>query len=510
MYKRTPFVWLVIASLFLTSHLAAQESNDQKEGEENSGDEKAAPEEIVAETSHQITIDGQVVGYTATAGTLVLKEEDGTAKASVFFIAYTRDGEKDPSRRPLTFSFNGGPGSSSVWLHLGTLGPRRVLMDDEGWPLPPPYRLVDNDQSILDVTDLVFIDPVTTGYSRPAPEEDPSQFHGIEEDVEWVAEFIRLYTTRFERWASPKFLIGESYGTTRAAGLAGHLQQRHGMYLNGIMLVSSILNFQTARFDVGNDLPYILFLPTFTATAWYHQQLDSELQQDLRATLDEVEEFARGEYAEALMLGDDLDLEAEDRIVQKVARYTGLSPDYVRQTNMRILIHRFVKELMREERRTVGRLDSRFTGSDRNAAREFYEYDPSYAAIQGPFTATLNDYVRRELEFESDLPYEILTGRVRPWSYDEYQNRYVNVAETLRQAMTRNPSLKVFVANGYYDLATPYFATEYTFKHLGLDPELRDQVSMGYYESGHMMYIHKPSLIQLKSDLAEFIRSAQP
>ena len=483
MYKRTPFVWLVAAALCLTSHLAAQESKDQKEGEENSGDEKAAPEEIVAETSHQITIDGQVVAYTATAGTLVLKEEDGTAKASVFFIAYTRDGEKDPSRRPLTFSFNGGPGSSSVWLHLGTLGPRRVLMDDEGWPLPPPYRLVDNDQSILDVTDLVFIDPVTTGYSRPAPEEDPSQFHGIEEDLEWVAEFIRLYTTRFERWASPKFLIGESYGTTRAAGLAGHLQQRHGMYLNGIMLVSSILNFQTARFDVGNDLPYILFLPTYTATAWYHQQLDSDLQQDLRATLDEVEEFARGEYTEALMLGDDLDPEAEDRIVQKVARYTGLSPEYVRQTNMRILIHRFVKELMRDERRTVGRLDSRFTGSDRNAARE--------------------------LEFESDLPYEILTGRVRPWSYDEYQNRYVNVAETLRQAMTRNPSLKVFVANGYYDLATPYFATEYTFKHLGLDPELRDQVSMGYYESGHMMYIHKPSLIRLKSDLAEFIRSAQ-
>jgi carboxypeptidase C (cathepsin A) len=496
--------------LCLTPGLAAQESKDRKAGEGDSGEEKTAPEEILSETSHQVTIGGQVIDYTATAGTLVLKEEDGTAKASVFFIAYTRDGAKDPGDRPLTFSFNGGPGSSSVWLHLGTLGPRRVLMDDEGWPLPPPYRLVDNDQSVLDVTDLVFIDPVTTGYSRPAPEEDPNQFHGVEEDVEWVAEFIRLYTTRFERWASPKFLIGESYGTTRAAGLAGHLQQRHGMYLNGIMLVSSILNFQTARFDVGNDLPYILFLPTYTATAWYHQQLASDLQQDLRATLDEVEEFARGEYASALMLGDDLDPEAEDRIVQKLARYTGLSPEYVRQTNMRILIHRFVKELMRDERRTVGRLDSRFTGRDRNAAREFYEFDPSYAAIQGPFTATLNDYVRRELEFESDLPYEILTGRVRPWSFDDYQNRYVNVAETLRQAMNRNPSLKVFVANGYYDLATPYFATEYTFKHLGLEPDLRDQVSMGYYESGHMMYIHKPSLIQLKTDLAEFIRSAVP
>jgi carboxypeptidase C (cathepsin A) len=508
-YKRTVSVWLVAAAVCLASHLAAQESKDRKEGEEKS-DEKAAPEEMVSETRHQITIGGQVVAYTAAAGTLVLKEEDGTPKASVFYIAYTRDGEADRSGRPLTFSFNGGPGSSSVWLHLGTFGPRRVLMDDEGWPLPPPYRLVDNDQSILDVTDLVFIDPVTTGYSRPAPEEDPKQFHGIEEDVEWVGEFIRLYTSRFQRWASPKFLVGESYGTTRAAGLAGFLQERHGMYLNGIMLVSSILNFQTARFDVGNDLPYILFLPTYTATAWYHQQLDGDLQQDLRATLDEVEEFARGEYAEALMLGDDLDAEAADRIVQQLARYTGLRPEYVRQTNMRILIHRFVKELLRDERRTVGRLDSRFSGTDRNAATELYEFDPSYAAIQGPFTATLNDYLRRELEFESDLPYEILTGRVRPWSYDDYQNRYVNVAETLRQAMTRNPSLKIFVANGYYDLATPYFATEYTFKHMGLDPALRDQVSMGYYESGHMMYIHKPSLIQLKTDLAKFIRSAQP
>lgn len=467
--------------------------------------ERAQLEEKLVETRHQVTIDGQVVSYTASAGTLLLKEENGTPKASVFFIAYTKEGAGDPAERPLTFSFNGGPGSSSVWLHLGLLGPRRVLMDEDGRPLPPPYRLVDNEHSLLDISDLVFIDPVTTGYSRPAPDEEAAQFHGIEEDVEWVAEFIRLYTTRFGRWSSPKFLIGESYGTTRAAGLAGHLQGRHGMYLNGIMLVSSILNFQTARFDVGNDLPHILFLPTYTATAWYHGQLEPRLQQDLRATLEEVEAFAIGEYAAALMRGDELAQEDRSQLVAKLASYTGLTPEYIEQTNLRLHIHRFVKELRRDERLTVGRLDSRFTGRDLDAAGERFEYDPSYSAIQGPYTATLNDYVRRELDFESDLPYEILTGRVWPWSYESHQNRYVNVGETLRQAMTKNPDLKVYVANGYYDLATPYFATEYTFSHLGLEPELRDHVRMRYYESGHMMYIHQPSLVQQKKDLAEFV-----
>lgn len=467
-------------------------------------------EELLSETSHRVTVDGRALAYKATAGTLILKDEDGTPKASVFYMAYTLDGVSDPGQRPLTFSFNGGPGSSSVWLHLGLLGPRRVLMTEDGHALPPPYALVDNEYSLLDVTDLVFIDPVTTGYSRTVPDEDPQQFHGVQEDVEAVGEFIRLYASRFERWASPKFLIGESYGTTRAAGLAGYLQGRHGMYLNGIMLVSSILNFQTARFDVGNDLPYILFLPTYTATAWYHQRLAGELQGDLRSTLDEVEAFALGDYAQALIRGDALEGHERERIADRLARYTGLSREYVLQTNLRIRIHRFVKELRRDDRLSVGRLDSRFTGVDRDAAAETYDYDPSYAAIQGPYTATLNDYVRRELGFEIDLPYEILSGRVRPWNWGDNENRYVNVAETLREAMTRNPRLKVFVANGYFDLATPYFATQYTFDHLGLDESLRHNISMGYYEAGHMMYIHLPSLKQLKEDLSRFVLSALP
>ena len=482
-------------------------------------------------THHTVTIDGREICYTATTGTLILKEEvdEPTAeadeagqaetekpKAAIFFTAYTLDkDEAIPSAehrktRPLTFSFNGGPGSSSVWLHMGLLGPRRVKMSDEGEMPPPPFELVDNEFSLLDFTDLVFIDPVTTGYSRTLPGENSKQFHDFQKDIQSVGDFIRLYASRYQRWISPKFLIGESYGTTRAAGLAGYLQERHGMYLNGIMLVSSILDFQTARFMPGNDMPYILFLPTYTATAWYHDKLDAELMKNLPETLAEVEMFALGKYTLALMKGDALPRVEKEKIIQKLARYTGLTPEYIEQTNLRIEIMRFTKELLRDERRTTGRLDTRFKGIDRDAAGESSEFDSSLAAITGPYTATLNDYVRSELAFESDLPYEILTSRVQPWSYDQHQNQYVNVAETLRKAMSINRFLKVFVGNGYFDLATPYFATRYTFDHMALDESLRENVSMGFYEAGHMMYIHLPSLEKLKGDLAQFVLSALP
>jgi carboxypeptidase C (cathepsin A) len=381
-------------------------------------------------------------------------------------------------------------------------------MGDAGALLPPPYQLVDNDFSMLDVTDLVFIDPVTTGYSRVVEGENPKQFHNFEKDISSVGDFIRLYTTRYNRWVSPKFLSGESYGTTRSAGLSGYLQERHGMYLNGIILISSILNFQTARFTPGNDMPYILFLPTYTATAWYHNRLDAELQKNLRDTLDEVEAFAAGEYATALIKGDALPKIEYDAVVSKLARYTGLSAEYIEQTNLRIEIMRFTKELQRDQRCTTGRLDSRFTGIDRDAAGETWEHDPSMTAIMGPYTATLNDYVRTELEFESDLPYEILTSRVWPWGYENVQNQYLNVGETLRKAMSMNPHLKVLIANGYYDLATPYFATRYTFDHLHLDENLRENYSMTFYEAGHMMYVHLPSLEQLKADMVDFVKKA--
>ena len=497
------------------------ENDKTAKGNGENGDLPAAKDQLV-ETKHTIVLDGQEIPYTVTCGTIVLKEESekegekkGEAegekpKASVFFIAYTRDDIEDRTSRPLTFSFNGGPGSSSVWLHLGVLGPRRVNMGDAGALLPPPYRLVENEYSLLDVTDLVFIDPVSTGYSRPVVGEKAKEFHGFKKDIESVGDFIRLYATRYRRWTSPKFLIGESYGTTRAAGLAGYLQERHGMYLNGVMLISAILNFQGYEFEPGNDLPYLTHLPTYAATAWYHQQLPTDLQnKTLRDVLDEVEDFVLSEYTLALMKGATLPPEERAIIIEKLARYIGLSADFIERCNLRVEIFRFTKELLRHRRRTVGRLDTRFTGIDRDSAGENFQHDPSMSAIMGPYTATFYDYVRGDLQFESDLPYEILkSGLWQHWSYAEYENKYVDVAETLRMAMSINPFLKVFVANGYYDLATPYKATEYTFNHLGLDPSLQDNISMSYYEAGHMMYVHIPSLARMKADLASFIHSA--
>ncbi len=462
----------------------------------------------IVTTHHKAMIGGSSIAYTANAGTLVLRDEDGKAKASMFFVAYTRDGVQDLAKRPITFTYNGGPGSSSVWLHLGTFGPRRVVLGDEGESPAPPYRLVDNAESLLDVTDLVFIDPVITGYSRPAPGEKASQFHGLREDVESVGQLVHLYAARYGRWPSPKFLAGESYGTTRSAAMVNHLQERYGMYFNGVVLISSILNFQTARFSEGNDLPYPLFLPTYTATAWYHKKLAADLQGDLKKALAESEEFALGEYTLALAQGSDLAPERKKTVAVKLARLTGLSAEYIESVNLRPIIHPFTKELLRSERRTVGRLDSRFKGLDYQSAGEEPEFDPSHAAITGPFSGVMNDYVRKDLGYESDLPYEILTGRARPWSFAEFENRFANVAEDLRQAMARNPALKVFVGNGYYDLATPYFATQYTFSHLAYDPGYRERVTMTYYEAGHMMYVRKVDREQLKNDVAAFIRAA--
>lgn len=495
---------VILVSLFvIPRHIAAQDKKPPSAKAEHL-------KEVLSTTHHSITIKGEKLDYTATAGNMLLKEEDGKVKASIFFIAYTRDGVKDLKKRPVTFTFNGGPGSSSVWLHMGAFGPKRVHMTDKGEALPPPYKLVDNEETLLDVTDLVFIDPPSTGFSRIAPGEKHKDFHGVQEDVKAVGEFIRLYTTRHRRWDSPKFLAGESYGTTRAAGLAGYLQDQLGMNLNGIMLVSAVLNFQTIRFDDGNDLPYILYLPTYTATAWYHKKLGAELQEDLRKALDEAEKFATTDYTLALMKGSKLTPSETKEIAGKVARLTGLSTDFVLRSNLRVPIFRFTKELLRGERRSVGRFDSRYKGIDRDAAGESPDYDPSYAAIQGTYTATLNQYLRNELKFESDSPYEILTGKVQPWNFETATNRYLNVSGSLRGAMTKNPHLKVLVANGYYDLATPYFATEYTFNHLNLDPSLVGNISMGNYEAGHMMYVHRASHRQFKRDLARFVQGACP
>lgn len=467
------------------------------------------PEEKTTVTTHSISVNGKRLNYTVTAGTIILKEEDEEngpkAKASIFYIAYALDDVEEPTKRPVTFSFNGGPGSSSVWMHLGLLGPKRIEISQEGLPIPPPYKLIENSYTLLEKTDLVFIDPVSTGYSRSVPGEKSDQFHGYRKDIESVGDFIHQYTTRYHRWTCPKFIIGESYGTTRAAGLSSYLQDRHGMYLNGLMLISSILNFSTARFDPGNDLPYMLFLPTYTATAWYHKKLSPELQADLTKTIEKVKDFAHNQYALALIKGSQLPDHERQDVAAKLASFTGLTKEYILQTDLRVNIYRFCKQLLREESLTVGRLDSRFTGKDRDDAGELFERDPSYSAILGPYAGAMNHYVRDELEFENELPYEILAPLYQKWSFSNVENQYLNVAEELRKAIATNPGLKVFIANGYYDFATPFFATEYTFDHIGLPKDQQDNISMGYYEAGHMMYIHLPSLEKIKHDLDTFI-----
>ena len=486
------------------------EEKKETKPEEKKDSKAEAPEEITSVTEHSIFVNGRTLEYTVTAGTMLLKAEDEKEgekpKATVFYVAYTLNNQEDASERPLTFSFNGGPGSSSVWMHLGMLGPKRVLLDDEGMAVAPPYELVDNEYTLLDKTDLVFIDPVSTGYSRSVPGEEAKQFHTDKTDIESVGDFIHLYTTRNNRWGSAKFLIGESYGTTRAAGLSSHLAEKHGMYLNGIMLISAILNFGTARFNPGNDLPYILFLPTYAATAHYHKQLPAKQQErPLEEFLADVKQFAGTEYTLALMKGAALSAQERSRVVNKLYNFTGLSKKYIEQTDLRINIHRFCKELRRDENLTVGRIDSRYTGYDRDSAGEYPERDPSMGATGGAYSATFKDYVRRELGFEVDIPYNILAGLYKTWKYDRWENQYVNMAEELRKTMVTNPFMKIFVANGYYDLATPYFATEYTFNHLGIPADLQDNISMGYYESGHMMYVHMPSLVKIKDDLANFV-----
>lgn len=442
--------------------------------------------------------------YTATAGMMPLKNEFGETEAGIFYMAYTKKGVKDPAKRPLMFSFNGGPGSSSVWLHLGAVGPKRVKMMPDGDMPAPPFELVDNPESWLEHTDLVFIDPVGTGYSRPAKKDGGKKYWSLEGDVESIGEFIRMYLSRNKRWSSPLYLVGESYGTTRAAGLSGHLIDK-GIAFNGIVLVSSILNFQTARFNKGNDLPYLLFLPTYTATAWFHKKLPG--RRTLASALKEAERFVENEYVLALAKGDLIPAAQRKKIVQKLVSLTGLSKEYIDATDLRVNIHRFCKELLRGQKRTVGRLDSRFKGIDESAATENPEHDPSMTIIMPPYTAMINDYLRRDLRWESDTPYYVFNpGELwKNWTYGDAAAGHPDTSEALRSALSRNPHMKVFVASGYYDLATPYYATEYTLAHLGLDPSLRKNISTAYYEAGHMMYIDEGCLLKLKKDIAAFL-----
>jgi carboxypeptidase C (cathepsin A) len=464
---------------------------------EKAGSEAALlPDEPVV-TQHTARIRGETVAYTAEAGWLPIRR-DGKTVARMFYIAYTRNGVQDLSRRPLVFSFNGGPGTASVWMHMGYTGPRRVVYDDEGIAPIPPGRLEDNPQSVLDDADIVYIDPVATGFSRMVEGEDLHMFHGTIPDVESVAELIRLYLVRKDRWASPKFVIGESYGTTRASALAGYLLDRHQIYLNGVVLVS----MTDLGIEQGPDVAFATALPQLAATAWYHRQLPADLQsRPLRGVLDEVEAFALDDYLAALVQGDRLDAARRQATAERVARYTGLSAEFVLAANLRVDTRRFWKELLRDQRLTVGRLDSRYLGIDREAAGENPEYDPAIADWNGPFANAVNRYLREELRYNPDLQYNVW-GNVRPWD----RTSPTPPGEMLREAMRENPYLKVMIQAGYFDAATDYFGAQYTISHIQPGGEFRNRFRFAYYESGHMMYLRKPDLAKANDDLREFIQ----
>src|SRR5579863_45291 len=456
------------------------------------------PVEKSSVTHHSARIGGQEINYTATAATYVIKDDAGNPKATFFFVAYTKDGVPDISKRPITFVYNGGPGSASLFTHMG-MGPEEVVLTSDGHGMPAPYSVKDNEDSFLDATDLVFIDAVSTGYSRPAPGQNPAQFYGVVQDANIFADFIYQYVTRNERWDSPKFLLGESYGTTRSAELAGVLLHRHNMYLNGVMLLSTM-----AFAPWGADDRSEFYLPTYVTSAWYHYLLAPDLQRlSVAEVAQRAREFAHGEYAQALQEGDQISSADYDKVVADMAHLTALSPAFIKECNLRVAPFRWFAELMRNQRLIVGRLDSRFTGYNRDAAEEYPEYDPSEASYLGAFVATFQDYVRRDLKWDSDQYYTV-SANVRSWD----SQALPEVAETLRSAMTEEGSLKLMVLCGYYDLATPFNGIEETVSHMMLEPPIRKNVSFEYYPSGHMVYIDQKAHDKLHHDVDAFIDSS--
>jgi carboxypeptidase C (cathepsin A) len=465
---------------------------------------KTSSDEEPVITHHHVRVDGKDLAYTTTVGLMPIKDTKGEVEARIFFMAYTLDGAAAAAKRPLLFSFNGGPGSASVWLHLGALGPRRVDLPEEPTIPAPPFRLVDNEATWLDRADLVFIDPVGTGFSRAAKPELNTKFHALRGDITSVAEFIRMYISRYDRWASPLYLIGESYGTTRAAGLAGHLVDQ-GIAFNGLVLVSCALDFQGFVVSQGNDLPFLNYLPSYAASAWYHKKLPANLQQmALVAVLREVERWTDREYASILARGDRLTTEERREAAARLSRYTSLDISDIDANNLRISMSYFCKEVLKKERRSIGRFDARYVGTENSMEMPAPSFDPSLAGVRAPYTSTFNHYIRSELGYKTDVPYYVLGEGIGPWDW-QLKMGYPTTTDDLREALTKNPHLKVLVASGYYDLATPYRAIEHTLASLGLDPSLRKNITIEYYEAGHMMYVHGPSLHKLKHDGAALI-----
>ena len=512
----------------------ADKSAENKAAAKDKGEESKPLDgkvEKAAVTHHKIIVDGEEIAYRATAANMPMKDENGKLKATVFFVAYEKETPQaqanesqptdsdtattqpactEPESRPITFVFNGGPGAAAVWLHLGAVGPKRIALQEDGHVMPPPYYLEDNPWTWLDVSDLVFIDPVGTGFSRPAEGEKSEQFFGVQEDIAWVADFIRLYLTTYDRWLSPKFLAGESYGTTRAAGLSVYLLDRYGIALNGITLISSVLEFQAIQIGDGNDLPYPLYLPTYAATAWYHKKLPADLQNNLESTLKEVEQWALTNYMVVLAKGLSLSREERESAIAHLARYTSLDPAFIERCNLRVSPWVFEKELLRAKRELIGRFDSRITGYDPDPGSTWPAYDPSLSQYFAVYSSTFNDYVRRTLKYESVLPYEVLSNKVRPWPMGKPGEGYLTVLDDLQEAMVKNPNIRILFASGYYDLATPYFAATHAINRLDVGEPTRNHITHTFYEGGHMMYHHRASMAKLKGDVAAMIKSAVP
>ncbi len=476
--------------------------------------EAPAPKEETSVTDHTIRIGGQSIPYKATASTILLKDEKGEPTALIYSTAYTRSDVKNVTERPVAFLYNGGPGSASVWLHMGAFGPRRVVTDNAAATPPAPYKIVDNESSLLDKTDLVFIDPVGTGFSHAVGKAQDKDFWGVDSDVKSLAQFISIYLSRNNRWNSPKFLVGESYGTFRSVALGEYLRSTEGTSVNGIVLISTVLDMGILSFSPGNDRPYIFYLPTYAAVAWYYKVL-KDRPDDLNAFLNDARQFASTQYAAALMKGSNLSTAERAEIASRLARFTGLSEDYLIKADLRVTLPQFQAELQRNRGLTVGRYDARYAGPTYDLLTEYAEFDPSFAGVLGAFTAAFNSYVRSDLKFGDDKSYKVFPpepSQAWDWKRHSGPNSFFpgapNVETDLIREMMENPHLQVQVENGFFDMATPFFATEYTMDHLLLPLEARNRVHLEYYTAGHMMYLHEEDLVKLKAQIGAFIDSA--
>lgn len=509
---RLPLLLSLTLVLAISAPLRADDHTDKKQGADDKSTSAGIPEPLHAESSGSVRIDGKAIDYSATAGTLVIKDDDGEPIAHFGYTAYTRDGV-DKSERPILFAYNGGPGSASMWLHMGILGPQRADVEDTAFTTNGPFRTVNNEYSILDRADLVMIDPVGTGFSRAVGEGKGEDFWGVDNDIRSVSDFIARYVTEAGRWASPKYLLGESYGGIRSGGVSYDLLSRHSIALEGVILVSPYMDYIAGNAGTANDLPYVNYITTYAATAWYHGV--SEYRPDtLEAMLEEAETFALETYAPLLMKGHRASDDEREAVLAGLQRLTGISADYWDRANLRIDESRFAKELLRDQRKTVGRIDSRFVGDALNHIGERFSYDPFFPSVGPAFVAAFNNYYREVLGVDTDMTYVTSAGLWQHWGQEHRHPGPVgkqpvgNTAVDLAYAMTQNPNMRLLVQQGYFDLATPVGATRYFLDHMDLAPSLRENITEAYYEAGHMMYLHKPSLEKYRRDLAAFIREA--